>query len=218
MIEGERVSKTYHTRGGLRQILHGQDFVIDRGQSIGILGPNGAGKSTLMRLIAGVEYPTSGSIRRNMSVSWPIGFGGAFQGSLTGADNTRFIARIYGQPVQDVIAFVEDFAELGQYMTMPVKTYSSGMRARLAFGVSLAVNFDCYLVDEITAVGDARFRRRCHDALEARRREGALVMASHEPGTLREYCTSGWVLRNAAIEKHPTLDDAIAAYQGMVAA
>jgi capsular polysaccharide transport system ATP-binding protein len=216
VIIGQNVSKIYHTRRGHKQILTDQDFVIKRGDSIGILGPNGAGKSTLLRMIAGVEYPTAGNIRREMTVSWPIGFSGAFQVSLTGADNARFIARVYGQPIKDVLTFVEDFAELGHYLYEPVKTYSSGMSSRLAFGISLAVDFDCYLVDEVTAVGDARFQQRCRDALLARQQRGALVLTSHDLHTLRDYCNAGWVLRDTHIHKHDNIEDAIAAYNDLL--
>lgn len=213
MIIFDNVSKSYHTRGGEKRILDRQSFTIQRGQSLGICGRNGAGKSTLTRLISGIEHPNSGKVTRQLSVSWPLGFGGAFQNSLTGADNTRFIARIYGQPLDDVLAFVEDFAELGQYLRMPVKTYSSGMQARLAFAISLAVNFECYLVDEITAVGDARFRERCRIALEERRRQGTLVMISHDPHTLREHCDSGALLRDGRLIFYPSIDETIAAYE-----
>jgi capsular polysaccharide transport system ATP-binding protein len=212
MISGESVSKTYHTRNGSKCVLDSQDFVIHRGEGIGVLGPNGAGKSTLMRLISGIEFPDSGVVRREMTVSWPLGFGGAFQGSLTGADNIRFISRIYGQDSAEVLRYVQEFAELGRYIDMPIKTYSSGMRARLAFGVSLAVDFDCYLVDEITAVGDARFQARSQAALEARRAQGALVMISHDPNTLRSYCQRGWVLRDGHLVDHGDINSAIAAY------
>lgn len=216
MIVFENVSKVYRTRGGEKRVLDNQSFTIHPGQSLGICGRNGEGKSTLTRLIAGIEYPTSGKITRHFSVSWPLGFGGAFQGSLTGADNTRFIARIYGQPIDQVVRFVEDFAELGQYLRMPVKTYSSGMQARLAFAISLAVNFDCYLIDEITAVGDARFRERCRIALEERRRQGTLVMISHDPSTLREHCDSGAVLADGKLTFYASIEDTISAYHALM--
>lgn len=213
MIVFDNVTKVYHTRGGSKCVLDHVSFTIRKGQSIGVIGPNGAGKSTLTRLIAGIEYPTSGKVTRAMSVSWPLGFAGAFQGSLTGADNARFIARIYNKPVDWVLSYVNEFAELGSYFNMPVKTYSSGMMARLAFGVSLAVEFECYLIDEITAVGDSRFRERCQAALDERKQRGTLIMVSHEVETLRSHCKSGALLRNGQVHFYEEIDEMIAAYQ-----
>jgi capsular polysaccharide transport system ATP-binding protein len=196
-------------------VLDAQSFTLERGASIGIVGVNGAGKSTLTRLIAGVEHPTSGRITRHMSVSWPLGFGGAFQGSLTGADNARFIARIYRKPISRVLDYVEDFAELGHYLHNPVKTYSSGMRARLAFAVSLAIEFDCYIVDEVTAVGDSSFRERCQAALNERRASGTLIMVSHDANTLRDYCETGAILRDGQLTFYDNIDETIAAYDAL---
>lgn len=209
MINFSGVSKNYPTRHGRRTILEDVSFSLSAGSSIGICGHNGAGKSTLLRLIAGVEKQSSGTIRRDMSVSWPIGYASAFQSSLTGADNVRFIARIYGRPIKETLEFVDDFAELGAYLAMPIRTYSAGMMARLAFAASLAVDFECYLVDEITAAGDARFRARCHEALTARRQAGALVMVSHDPHTLREYCDTGAVVADGRFIPFDTIDEAI---------
>lgn len=209
MIQFENVTKVYHARGVNKCVLDHQSFVIERGVSIGIVGVNGAGKSTLTRMIAGIEYPTSGRITRTMSISWPLGFGGAFQGSLTGADNARFIARIYRRPINDILDYVNSFARLGHYFDAPVKTYSSGMQARLAFAVSLAIRFDCYLVDEVTAVGDHSFRLQCREALLERREHGTLIMVSHDPNTLREYCDKGAVLQNGTLTFYDTIDAAI---------
>jgi capsular polysaccharide transport system ATP-binding protein len=215
MITLTDVTKIYGTRDGPHCVLDGISFALERGQSLGIVGRNGAGKSTLTRLMSGIEFPTSGRVRRHMSVSWPLGYAGAFQGSLTGADNTRFIARIYGTPLQRTLAFVEEFAELGNYFRMPIKTYSAGMRARLAFAVSLAVDFDCYLVDEITGAGDFRFRERCQKALNDRRQRGALVMISHDPDTLRAYCATGALLHQGRLTFFATIDEALAAYHAL---
>jgi capsular polysaccharide transport system ATP-binding protein len=214
MIVFEGVSKNYRTRDGRRTILKDVDLTLQRGQALGICGHNGAGKSTLLQLIAGVESPTSGKIRRSMSVSWPIGYASAFQSSLTGADNVRFIARIYDRPIEETLAFVNDFAELGTYLAMPIRTYSAGMMARLAFAASLAVEFDCYLVDEVTAAGDARFRKRCHDALMQRRESGTLVMVSHDPATLREYCDCGAVVADSQFIRFASVDEAIERHFG----
>jgi capsular polysaccharide transport system ATP-binding protein len=190
-------------------VLRNLNFTIDQGTSLGICGANGAGKSTLMRLLGGVERPTSGRVTHSMSTSWPIGFTSCFQSSLTGADNARFIARIYGKPVKELLAFVEEFAELGPFFRQPIKTYSAGMIARLAFGVSLAIDFDCYLVDEVTAAGDERFRIRSEEALASRRDKSTLIMVSHVPDTLRSYCRRGAVLYNGSITFYDTIDEAL---------
>jgi capsular polysaccharide transport system ATP-binding protein len=213
MIQFSRVSKTYHGRGLRKQVLKDLSFTIQPGDALALCGANGAGKSTLLRLIAGVEHPTSGRVSRRMSVSWPIGFTSCFQGSLTGADNARFIARIYGRRTEQLLRFVEDFAQLGPYLGQPVKTYSAGMQARLAFGISLAIDFDCYLVDEITAAGDQRFRQRCHDALTRRRAEGTLIMVSHSFETLDAYCTRGAVLQDGRLAFYDTVAEAWAAHE-----
>jgi capsular polysaccharide transport system ATP-binding protein len=209
MIVFESVSKAYHGRNLYKQVLEPTSFTLHPGVAIGLCGANGAGKSTLLRLIAGVEYPTTGRVTRGMTVSWPIGYMSCFQSSLTGADNARFIARIYRRRPEPLLAFVEDFAQLGAYLHQPVKTYSAGMQARLAFGISLAIDFDCYLVDEVTGAGDERFRERCHEALVERRAAGTLVMVSHSPATLREYCALGAVLHNGRLQVYDTIDEAL---------
>jgi capsular polysaccharide transport system ATP-binding protein len=208
MIRLDQVSKTYRVRDGTKTILDRVDLLIERGMSLGICGQNGAGKSTLLRLIAAVEQPSSGTVTRSMSVSWPIGYASAFQSSLSGADNVRFIARIYGRNIPDMLAFVDDFAELGSYLGMPIRTYSAGMLARLAFATSLAVDFDCYLIDEVIAAGDERFRERCQVALMERRERGTLILVSHDPGILRSYCTSFACVAGTGLSRHDTIEGA----------
>lgn len=212
MIRFTGVSKSYRTRDGVRPVLADASFSIAPGTALAICGANGAGKSTLLRLMAGVEAPSRGRIERQMSVSWPLGHASAFQSSLSGADNTRFIARIYGRDLADTLAFVEDFAELGAYLREPVRSYSAGMQARLAFAVSLAVDFDCYLVDEIVTAGDQRFQQRCHDALMARRDRATLVMVSHDPVLLRLYCRTGATLVGGRLSFHPDIDTTFLAH------
>jgi capsular polysaccharide transport system ATP-binding protein len=209
MIEFINVSKSYHIRNFHKSVFTNLNFRIERGESIGICGANGAGKSTLMRMIAGVEHPTTGTVTRGMGTSWPIGYTSCFQNSLTGADNARFIARIYDKPVDELLAYVEDFAQLGPYFHQPVSTYSAGMGSRLAFGVSLAINFDCYLVDEVTGAGDERFRKRCEEALMERRDNATLIMISHDPGTLRQYCRTGAVVYGGSMVRYDTVDEAV---------
>jgi capsular polysaccharide transport system ATP-binding protein len=194
MIVCENIRKTYPLGHGRKVVLDGINLAIEPGQHVGFLGRNGAGKTTLIKLIGAVEYPTSGKIHRGMSVSWPLGFGGGFQGSLTGYDNARFIARIYGRYFREIREFVEDFSELGRQLSMPVKTYSSGMRARLAFALSLAIEFDCYMIDEVIMVGDQNFQRKCHRELFDKRRDRALIFASHSEDMIREYCDRALVL------------------------
>lgn len=194
MIQFDNVSKTYHGRKFEKNVFSGISFTLERGDAIGICGANGAGKSTLLRLISGVEQPTSGRITRTMTTSWPIGYASCFQSSLTGADNARFIARVYRKPEEELLAFVEDFAQLGSYFRQPVKTYSAGMNARLAFGISLAIEFECYLIDEVAGAGDERFRARSEAALAERREKAALIMTSHDPNLLQTYCRRGAVL------------------------
>jgi capsular polysaccharide transport system ATP-binding protein len=213
MIQFENVSKEYRIRRFRKEVLRDVSFRIEPGDSVGICGANGAGKSTLMRIISGVETPSAGRVTRGMSTSWPIGYSSCFQSSLTGADNARFIARIYGQSIPELLDFVEDFAQLGPYFHQPIHTYSAGMQSRLAFGVSLAINFDCYLVDEVTSAGDARFRERCRQELHDRRANGTLVMISHDMSTLREYCSRGAVLQNCQLTFYDTLDEAIAVHE-----
>ncbi|MCG8430351.1 MAG: ABC transporter ATP-binding protein, partial [Candidatus Omnitrophica bacterium] len=188
MILLERIVKNYTTRGGKRTVLDNVSLCVDHGEKLGILGRNGAGKSTLIRLISGAELPTSGHIKREMSVSWPLAFSGAFQGSLTGLDNLRFICRVYGTSIDDKIDAVQNFSELGRYLYEPVKTYSSGMQARLAFAISMVVEFDCFLIDEIIAVGDARFHDKCRVELFEKRIDRAMIIVSHNPEFIRKHC------------------------------
>jgi len=178
MIVCEDIRKTYPLGHGKKIVLDGVDLTNKPGEHVGFLGRNGAGKTTLIKLIGAVEFPTSGKVTRSMSVSWPLGFGGGFQGSLTGYDNARFISRIYGRRYSEIRGFVEDFTELGRQLAMPVKTYSSGMRARLAFALSMAIEFDCYMIDEVIMVGDQNFQRKCHVELFEKRGDRALILAT----------------------------------------
>jgi capsular polysaccharide transport system ATP-binding protein len=208
MISLSGVGKTYGTRLGPRAVLRDINLQIPGGQHLGILGRNGAGKSTLIRLISGAELPTSGEIRRTMSVSWPLAFGGAFQGALTGLDNLRFICRVYGADPRDKIGFVEEFSELGLYLREPVRSYSAGMQARLAFAISMIVEFDCFLIDEVVAVGDARFQRKCHVELFEKRKNRAMIFVSHDSGYIREHCDTAAVLLDGELIHFDNVDEA----------
>ena len=177
-------------------MLDGISFDIEAGEKIAVLGKNGAGKSTLVKIIGGVEEPTRGQMICDLFMSWPIAFGGGFEPGMSGLDNIRFIARIYGVPIKDAVDFVDDFAELGRLLYLPVKTYSSGMRARLAFGLTLAVDFECFLIDEVISVGDARFQQKCYDALFVRRNHCAMILVSHDQSIIRQYCSKALVLKS----------------------
>jgi capsular polysaccharide transport system ATP-binding protein len=208
MIRLNNVNKVYPTRSGAVQILRDVNLTVEPGERVGILGRNGAGKSTLIRLISGAEFPTSGHVERHMSVSWPLAFGGAFQGSLTGIDNLRFICRIYGADPDEKIAFVQEFSELGLYLREPVKSYSSGMRARLAFAISMVIEFDCFLIDEIIAVGDARFHEKCNYELFEKRGERAMVIVSHNASYIRDHCGAAAVLLDGQLHHFEDVETA----------
>jgi capsular polysaccharide transport system ATP-binding protein len=212
VIQLDHVEKRYRTRTGTHTVLNGVSLRINKGDKIGILGRNGAGKSTLIRIISGAELPSSGRVARRMSVSWPLAFGGAFQGSLTGIDNLRFICRVYGADFDTALPLVRDFAELGEYLREPVKTYSSGMSARLAFAISMAIEFDCFLIDEVIAVGDVRFHEKCRRELFEKRRDRAMIIVSHDAHNIREHCTRACVLEDGDLREFSDIDAAYLDY------
>lgn len=215
MIICQDLRKSYPAGLGRQEVLKGINLTVNMGERVALLGRNGAGKSTLIKQIGGVELPDSGRVIRHMTNSWPIGFNGGFQGSLTGLDNARFIARIYGRSYAEMREFVEDFTELGRSLKMPVKTYSSGMRARLAFALSLAIEFDCYLIDEVILVGDQNFQRKCHYELFEKRADRAMIIASHDMQTVQLICDKAIVLREGAAIFHDNVKDAVAIYNGL---
>lgn len=208
MITVDHVHKIYPTRAGDRVVLKDVSFTLARGEKLGVLGRNGAGKSTLARLLSGAERPTSGTVDQGMSVSWPLAFGGAFQNALTGLDNVRFISRIYRQDYRRNIDFVAEFTELGLYLREPVRSYSQGMRARLAFAVSMIIEFDCYLIDEVSAVGDARFHERCEVELFQKRADRAMLIISHDPEYVRKHCSRFAVLHEGDMVFYPDFEQA----------
>jgi capsular polysaccharide transport system ATP-binding protein len=216
MIEMIDVWKTFEShKGGHHTILRGVHGRIRKGDHVGILGRNGSGKSTLMRILSGVENPTRGRIRREMSISWPIGGAYGLLTQVSGASNARFISRLYGTPLQQTQDFVEEFSELGRFYYEPVNTYSSGMVSRLLMGLSFAVDFDCYLVDEALSTGDVRFAAKCRHMLEVRRENAAMILVSHNASHVRQYCDTAAILRNGALEFYEDVDEAISAYQGL---
>jgi len=215
MIVLDRVYKFYNTDGRPKVVLDHVSCVFEPGASYGLLGVNGAGKSTLMRLIAGVELPNSGRVRRGVRVSWPLGFASGFHPMMTGRENVHFVARVYGENPRRVARFVEEFAEIGDYIDQPIRTYSSGMSARLAFGLSMAIAFDVYLVDEVIAVGDARFQERCAAAFDARRATADLIVVSHSMAIVGRYCDRGGLLVDGRLIMYSTVEEAVAAYMRM---
>jgi capsular polysaccharide transport system ATP-binding protein len=215
MLRLSRITKRYKTSHGSKTVLDDVNLQIERGEKWGVLGTNGSGKSTLVRVVAGAEAPTSGHVGHSMSVSWPLAFGGGFQGGISGLDNARFVARVYGADIREVVDYVESFAELGAAMREPVMTYSSGMRARLAFGLSLAIDFDCLLIDEIVAVGDHRFREKCNVELYQKRAHKGWILVSHDPAFVREHCTHAAVLNKGRLTVADSVDEAIRTYEAL---
>lgn len=212
MIELQSVCKAYRTKGVRKQVFTDLSFTFPPGRNVAILGPNGAGKSTLMRLISGAEAPDRGRVFRRAKLSWPLGFSGGFNGSMTGIENIRFVSRVYGADSDEVIDYVADFAELGKSLALPIRTYSTGMRARLAFGISLAIDFDYYLVDEVIGVGDASFRQKSQDALRSKLPNARLIMVSHSLPHIRELCDCGLLLSPRGIWYFDRVDDLAEAY------
>lgn len=200
MITFDNVTKSYPTPKGHHVVLKNLSFQIEKSCRLGIMGLNGAGKSTLINLISGAILPTSGSVRRDGRISWPLGFAGGFNGSLSGLENCLFVARIYGRSERKIAAYVEEFSELGEHFHLPVKGYSSGMRARLAFGLSLAFDFDYYLIDEVIAVGDTRFRDKCHKALTEVQSRAGIIIVSHNKSLIKKYCETIAVVHDKNIQ------------------
>jgi capsular polysaccharide transport system ATP-binding protein len=217
VIALDAVAKSYSTSAGRRLVLDNATVEFLPGYNFGILGANGAGKSTLIRLLAGSEMPDRGTIRRHVRVSFPLGYDGAFHPALSGRENVAFIARVYGAGVRPTLRFVEEFAELGEYFGMPVNTYSAGMRARLAFGTCLAIDFDVYLIDEVTEIGDERFRRKCAAAFRERLRRSDIILATHNHHTIRQYCDRGAVLAGGRLQLFDNLASAFERYRRLLA-
>lgn len=213
MIELDWVSKAYSARGGRQVVLSDLSMVFDGTADFGILGHNGCGKSTLLRLIAGMEQPDSGRVVRRARVSFPIGFAGAFHPNLSARENTVFLARLYRADIAGMVRFVRDFAEIGGYFDRPLSTYSNSMRARVTYAASIALEFDIYVVDEVTAVGDVAFKRKCMEAFAERRRGAKVIMASQSATTIGRICQQGAILDGGRLRLFGSMSDAIAAYE-----
>ena len=216
MIKIENLTKSYRTPAGRHYVFKNLNIEIPSGKSVAFIGRNGAGKSTLLRMIGGIDRPDSGKIITNKTISWPVGLAGGFQGSLTGRENVKFVARLYAkqEELKEKIEFVEEFAELGKYFDMPIKTYSSGMRSRLGFGLSMAFKFDYYIVDEVTAVGDVRFKEKCAQLFKERHKESSFLMVSHSLNSLKEFCDVAIVFKDDnAVGFYEDVHEGIKSYQ-----
>jgi capsular polysaccharide transport system ATP-binding protein len=216
MIIARDVHKRYLTdHGPGRWVLQGVNFTIPPKLNVGLIGANGAGKSTLLQIVAGVDHPNKGSVERQCKVSWPMGFGGGLQGSLTGRQNSKFVCRIHGHEddIPDRLAFIQDFAEIGDAFDHPVKSYSSGMKARLQFAMSLAFDFDVYISDEVTSVGDAAFRNKAATAFKNLADKAGLIMVAHGEATLKQFCSAGIWIHDGKAHWFDQIDDALKAYK-----
>lgn len=216
MIELAHVTKGYWVREEYRLVINDLSIVFPPRHSLGLLGRNGAGKSILLQLIAGTMQPSSGQIYRQGNISWPIGGANSFHKDLTGLQNTRFLARVYGVDSDALADFVEDFADIGKHFHMPLRTYSSGMKSRLSFGVAMGIPFDTYLIDEVTSAGDAAFRKKSKALFKARMAEAGSIMISHSMGDMRNFCDSGLVLHDGQLEYYDEIGDAIARHQDLL--
>lgn len=215
MIKIENLTKSYRTPAGKHYVFKDLNLQLPSEKSVALIGRNGAGKSTLLRMIGGIDQPDSGLITSDKTISWPVGLSGGFQGSLSGRENVKFVARLYAKKDQlkEKIAFVEEFAELGKYFDMPIKNYSSGMKSRLGFGLSMAFKFDYYLVDEVTAVGDARFRAKCARLFKTRHAESSFLMVSHNLNSLKEFCDMAiYIGRDNEVLLFDDIEEAITQY------
>jgi len=216
VFELRNITKSYLTPKGRRHVFRDLSLKIPAGKNIGLIGRNGAGKSTLMRLLGGADVPDSGTIITDKSISWPVGLSGGFQGSMTGRENIKFVSRVYGavgDAMRQKVRYVEDFAEIGSWIDEPVKTYSSGMRSRLAFGLSMAFDFDYYLIDEVMSVGDAQFKRKCADVFEERQQKSKVVLVSHSMPEIQKLCDVVLLVRDGGIEIYDDVAEGIKAYQ-----
>lgn len=220
MIELRHLSKSYLTPRGRRHVFRDLSFTFPPGANIGLIGRNGAGKSTLMRLLGGIDTPDRGAVVTDRRISWPVGLSGGFQGSLTARENVRFVCHVYGatgEAMRRTVRAVEDFAEIGDYFDLPMKSYSSGMRSRVAFGLSMAFDFDYYLIDEVMAVGDAHFKRKCEEAFKTRLQGANLILVSHNMGDIKKYCSVVVLVDQGRAVVYPEVDAGIAAYRNLVA-
>ena len=216
MIRFENLTKSFWLQGERKIVIDNLSLTLPTGKSLALLGRNGAGKSTLLEIIAGTQRPDQGRVVSDGSISWPVGLGASFHKDLSGAENVRFIARIYGVDTDELVRFVEGFADLGKFFHMPMRSYSSGMKSRLTFGASMGIRFDTYLVDEVTAVGDAQFKRKSRELFADRMRQSSAIMVNHSMRQVRKFCNAGIVLEHGKIQYFDNLEDAITLHQEMM--
>lgn len=209
MIALEHITKAYHYRGVPKYIARDISVTFPTGSRVGLMGRNGAGKSTLLSIIAGSLNPDAGRVHVTGSISWPIGLQGCIHPELTGAQNVKFIARVYGVDTEELMDFVADFAELGLNFNEPVRNYSSGMKARLNFGMSMGIRFDTYLIDEVSAVGDAGFKKKSRMLFDDRMSRGGVIMVTHSDRMMRNMCNAGAVLENGKITWYDDVEAAL---------
>lgn len=219
MIELKNLTKSYTTPKGRHFVFKDLNAVLPENKSVALLGKNGAGKSTLLRVIGGIDYPDEGQVITNKSISWPVALSGGFQGSLTARQNVRFVARLYvssEEEVEYIVNFVEEFAEIGKYFDMPMKSYSSGMRSRIGFGLSMAFDFDYYLLDEVGAVGDRAFRKKSQMLLDELKQNSNIIMVSHNIKDLIRNCDVAFLVKDGKAEYFDNMQDAIEVYKEYV--
>jgi len=216
MIEFQNISKGFWVRGKFQPVIRNLNLTLPSGRSLALLGRNGAGKSTLLSIVAGTMRPDTGQVVSDGTISFTVGYSGSFHPDMTGAQNTRFVARIYGVDTNELSDFVEDFAEIGKHFQMPVRTYSSGMKSRLAFGISMGIPFDTYLIDEVTATGDARFKRKSKSIFMERMKKSSSIMVSHSMKDIRGFCDAGLVMHEGEIEVYDDIEDAIKRHEKLL--
>ncbi len=214
MIALVGLTKSYKTPQGRHYVFKDLNIMLPEGKSVGLIGRNGAGKSTLLRMIGGIDRPDHGKVMTDKSISWPVGLASGFQGSMTGRDNVKFVARLYAEPHEllEKVAYVEAFSELGKYFDMPIKSYSSGMKSRLGFGLSMAFDFDYYLIDEVTAVGDATFRKKSDAVIQEKRQKSQFLMVSHNLNDIKKYCDMALLIGRQQVAVYEDVAEAIEAY------
>ncbi|RUR11481.1 ABC transporter ATP-binding protein [Legionella septentrionalis] len=218
MIEAINVSKHYIVQGKKKQIFKNLSLTIRAGERVALMGKNGAGKSTLLRLLCGIEKPNSGTVSITSSLSWPVGVGGGFIPNLTGKENVKFVCRLFmndPEETKEKLRFVKEFAEIGDYFDMPMQTYSSGMRSRVAFGLSMAFDFDFYIVDEALAVGDTAFKKKCKEVFSEKLENKGIIMVSHSKSTIRQFCDRGIFLNNNQIVQSDDINEIISLYKAL---
>lgn len=216
MIHLDNLTKHFIMKDGIHTVFQGLTLTLPEGRSLGLLGRNGAGKSTLLQIIAGNMQPSSGKVIRQGNISWPIGAASSFHADMTGLQNTRFLARVYGVDCDSLSNFVEDFADIGKHFYMPLRTYSSGMKSRLSFGVAMGIPFDIYLIDEVTGAGDRSFKKKSRSVFKARMEKASAIMISHSMSDMRNFCESGLVLTDGGIKFFEDIEDAIKVHEDLM--